>query len=75
MFGLYKEDGWLGMLRMKTRNDIQKTWNVREKFWQSSLVSSFIYQNDPPRALLYGENMVNSFSKGIQELIWLGNLT
>jgi hypothetical protein len=33
-----------------------KAWNAREKFWQSSLASSFIYPNDPPRALLYGEN-------------------
>jgi hypothetical protein len=39
-----------------------KAWNERDKFWHSSLASSFIYPNDPPRALLYGEMMVIQFS-------------
>jgi hypothetical protein len=42
-----------------------KAWNEREKFWQSSLASSFISSNDPPRALLYGEMMVIQLSEGI----------
>jgi hypothetical protein len=59
----------------ESQSRMQKAWNTREKIWQSSLPSSLKYPNEPPRALLYGENMVNSFPKGIQELIWLGNLT
>jgi hypothetical protein len=49
--GWYKEDGWKGMLRMKLRAKCRKAWNTREKIWQSSLASSLIYPNDPPRAL------------------------
>jgi hypothetical protein len=36
----------------KNQRKMQKAWGIREKIWQSSLASSLIYLNNPPRALL-----------------------
>jgi len=56
---LYK-GGWLeGNIEDETQSGMQKDWNVKEKIWQTSLASSFIYPNDPLEFLLYGKNMVN----------------
>jgi hypothetical protein len=39
-----------GNVEDETQRRMQKAWNTREKIWQSSLASSLIYPNDPPRA-------------------------
>jgi hypothetical protein len=44
------------MMRMKTQNMMQRLGMRKGKFWQSSLASSFIYSNDPPRALFIWRN-------------------
>jgi hypothetical protein len=44
------------MLRMKLRAGCKKLGMQGRKFWQSSLASSFIYPNDPPRALFIWRN-------------------
>ena len=45
-----------GNVEDETQSMMQKGLDTREKFWQSSLTSSFIYPNDPPRALLIWRN-------------------
>ena len=40
-----------------------KAWNEREESWQSSLSSSFISSNDPPRPLFIWINDVYSIFK------------
>jgi hypothetical protein len=62
------------MLRMKLREECKKAWNIRDKFWQSSLASLSYIEMNPIGPFLYGEMMVIWFSKGIQEVKWLSNL-
>jgi hypothetical protein len=40
-----------GNVEDETQRKMQKAWETREKIWQSSLASSLISPNDPPRAL------------------------
>jgi hypothetical protein len=72
---LYKEDDWKGMLRMKLREGCKRLGMQGIKFGRVHLPLLSYFQMTPLEPLLYGENMVNYFSEGPQEVIWLCNLT